>query len=1051
MPGSIFRQTALSAIILFVLNLSSQAQEYRFRNYGIEQGLPHRFVYTVNQDQAGFMWIGTSTGLARFDGFEFEINPSGDSLPSGFVVKSFDDSQGRIWFGFNNGGVAVLSDNRISVPENNDMRTLVTGIAEDSEGNILVTSQQHGMITIDREMNITPLHDMFSGTAITTMAVTQDDRLLIGTFEGLYIYNYSPGSIPQMANKIEGLPSVAISTLLTTREEGIFAGTRGYGVYHLANRADGGFDVTNIGAGYGFENTTVESLYRDRSGNLWVNTRGDGVFRLSTPAVEEEVSVVKNFTTRNGLPADIIHQTISDAEGNFWFATFDGLSMLADEAFSFYRSFREPFGQNVLSVFSDNNHFWLGGESGLMRISRVSGEQTFLGTGRGLPFDNVTAITGSKDGTLWVGTSENGIYKLDRSSLTAERFYFSAYSLENAVHDLQYDNGLLRAATSSGVLEFNLETAERLRFGTDEGMPHNYIRSIFQASDGTNWVATRGNRLVDIEIAENRRTIMIPSMELDFVALTEDAEGDLWAATAGNGIIRVSNDTMVQLTTDEGLHSNFCYSMITDDRGTIWVGHRLGVSRINPETYHVRTYSTESAITGDFNHNAGHKTLDGLLLFGTTGGLVIYDNSREKEFTAPPILNITSIQVSDDRYMGVDRISLPYGSYRFRIDFIGFSYSDPDKVSYQYKLEGFDLDWSDPSEQRYAYYPRLDDGNFTFLLRATNADGISTEHPLELAIIIDKPIWKKWYFFLFVALFAGLALFIFIKIRERNLRIEKERIEKELDIRTREVVEQKAEIEHKNKDITDSINYAQRIQASILPPVTKISENFRESFVFYQPRDIVSGDFYWFDKVAENKFLIVCADSTGHGVPGAFMSMIGTTLIKDICMRPDISSPSDVLATLDREVTSTLNQNIDPSGKSTDGMDITVCEFDLERSYFRFASAMRPIMMHHKGELTYIRGSRNSIGGYYTEQKEFENQGYQLDPGDIIYLFSDGYPDQFGGPLGKKFKMVRLKNLLADICDKPMSEQHEHIRNSFNLWKGDHEQVDDVLFMGIKV
>jgi len=108
-------------------------------------------------------------------------------------------------------------------------------------------------------------------------------------------------------------------------------------------------------------------------------------------------------------------------------------------------------------------------------------------------------------------------------------------------------------------------------------------------------------------------------------------------------------------------------------------------------------------------------------------------------------------------------------------------------------------------------------------------------------------------------------------------------------------------------------------------------------------------------------------------------------------------------------------------------------------------------MMLHKGELSYIRGSRNSIGGYYTEEKAFENQGYQLNRGDIIYLFSDGYPDQFGGPMGKKYKMVRLKNLLADICNKPMNEQYEHVRNNFKTWKGNYDQVDDVLFMGIKV
>lgn len=221
----------------------------------------------------------------------------------------------------------------------------------------------------------------------------------------------------------------------------------------------------------------------------------------------------------------------------------------------------------------------------------------------------------------------------------------------------------------------------------------------------------------------------------------------------------------------------------------------------------------------------------------------------------------------------------------------------------------------------------------------------------------------------------------------------------------------------------------------------------------YQPRDIVSGDFYWYDRVTSERFVIVCADSTGHGVPGAFMSMIGTTLIKDICSRPGVNSPSDILKTLDLEIMSALNQNLEAE-KSNDGMDIIVAELNLRTKYLRVASAMRPMIIYIGGEQVYVKGSRNSVGGHYdkeAERKEFQDEGFQLSEGDIIYMFSDGYPDQFGGPLGKKFKMVRLKNLLRDIHDKSMEEQHNYIKSNFNLWKEDLEQVDDVLFMGLKV
>jgi serine phosphatase RsbU (regulator of sigma subunit) len=272
-----------------------------------------------------------------------------------------------------------------------------------------------------------------------------------------------------------------------------------------------------------------------------------------------------------------------------------------------------------------------------------------------------------------------------------------------------------------------------------------------------------------------------------------------------------------------------------------------------------------------------------------------------------------------------------------------------------------------------------------------------------------------------------------------------------LDDRTKEVREQKEEIEIKNRDITDSINYAQRIQASILPSVRKLQQYFTGSFVYYAPRDIVSGDFYWFDQLpGTNKFIIVCADSTGHGVPGAFMSMIGTTLIKDICNRIDVKSPADILNILDNEIKATLNQNLEGE-RPNDGMDIIVVELDVATNRMRCSSAMRPFIVYQNGEQLYFKGSRNSIGGQVREEKIFETVELQLTKGDIIYMFSDGYPDQFGGPHGKKFKMVRLRNLLKDIYEKPMEEQYNYVKSNFELWRGELSQVDDVLFMGIRI
>jgi len=301
-----------------------------------------------------------------------------------------------------------------------------------------------------------------------------------------------------------------------------------------------------------------------------------------------------------------------------------------------------------------------------------------------------------------------------------------------------------------------------------------------------------------------------------------------------------------------------------------------------------------------------------------------------------------------------------------------------------------------------------------------------------------------------MAMVLGLG-YIIINIRERNLIKQQEFLEKELKARTKQVRKQKEEIEVKNRDITDSINYAQRIQFSVLPSNSTLLEHCSDAFIFYRPRDIVSGDFYWFDFFPKQKrLLIVCADSTGHGVPGAFMSLIGTTLIKDIAMRPDVFSPADILYRLDKNIQSVLNQNTE-SEHASDGMDIIVCEINTETYLTKISSAMRPVIVYQNGVPTTYKSNRSSIGGQPLENKYFETTELQLSKGDTIYMFTDGYTDQFGGPTGKKFKMNRLQTILDDIYRRNMNEQLRSIKEHFDLWRGASNQVDDVLMIGVRL
>ncbi len=554
-------------------------------------------------------------------------------------------------------------------------------------------------------------------------------------------------------------------------------------------------------------------------------------------------------------------------------------------------------------------------------------------------------------------------------------------------------------------------------FTTLNQLPHNNIACVFMDSQKRLLFATRTNGVYQLnEKDEPVNLFPVGASEIEFKSIAEDEQGSIWAATYGDGVYRFKNDSVYHITANLGLKNDYCYSIVSGINHSIWTGHRVGISRINTENMRVTKYDMNTGITGDCNPNAVYKSTTGILFFGTTEGLISYDPSKESKRKIPPFQNITRVLISDKAYDPDQQIAivLPYKPYRLRIDYIGLNYRDPGSVRYQYKLEGHDLVWSDVTDATSAYYPRIEEGDYVFLLRSYNSDGLTNTDPVSVKIRIRPPFWKTWWFITLVVLTLFMSVFIYVKIRERKQKLLQEYLETELAARTKEVVEQKEVIEIKNRDITDSINYAKRIQTSMLPPVKRLQQFFSGCFVFYHPRDIVSGDFYWFDQINENKFVVVCADSTGHGVPGAFMSMIGSTLIKDICTRENGNSPSAVLRVLDCELRNTLNQNIEDGSSANDGMDIIVCEIDLKTHYMRFASAMRPMIIYRNGEEVFIKGSRNSVGGHYDKEDNiFEDEGIQLSKGDIIYMFSDGYSDQFGGPMGKKFKMVRLKKSAA--------------------------------------
>ncbi|MBA3665335.1 MAG: SpoIIE family protein phosphatase [Bacteroidetes bacterium] len=286
-------------------------------------------------------------------------------------------------------------------------------------------------------------------------------------------------------------------------------------------------------------------------------------------------------------------------------------------------------------------------------------------------------------------------------------------------------------------------------------------------------------------------------------------------------------------------------------------------------------------------------------------------------------------------------------------------------------------------------------------------------------------------------------------INMRNsLRSYSEDMEQQVKERTHEVIIKGRKLEIAYKEIRDSINYAKRIQESILPGNEMVTHVFKNSFIFYKPKDVVCGDFYWFGQQGDEA-VIAAIDCTGHGVPGALMTVIGNSLLNQIVTSGGITSPSNILTQLDKKLHETLKQH--GNIITNDGMDAAVVRYKLSKNEVTFAGAKRPLYLFKKGELIEIKGDKSPIGSFgHNLHKRFSEHRISMNTGDTLYMFSDGVQDQFGGDNGKKFMIKQFRDLLTNIQDLPMPQQATRIEKEMHEWQRDYEQTDDMLLIGIR-
>jgi ligand-binding sensor domain-containing protein/serine phosphatase RsbU (regulator of sigma subunit) len=1043
----------LLGAIGFMFPQMVRSQAYTSTQYASADGFPNQFVYSIQQDEQGYLWVGTGEGLLRFNGQEFMHLFEGDSLAENFVSASLHESSGRIWYGHQNGGITIMDGKTFKVASNKAIpKGQINRFRLSPSGEPWFSIQGRGLVKALNDGKYIAFENEFRDLIIRDFEFVSETELLVATTEGVFVYQINDFGFPVLSSSNAILEGKEVHALLKDGNAFYMGTNAGLYLIPTAELMQGRAYPMAQGL---LSSADVRSLLFDKDKNIWVSTWGKGLFKLlnsskSFSRYTESIS----FLQSGQLQAPNINLVFQDREGTMWVGSHGaGLFKLSDKILE-YVSVEEISGNaNIYSLSSQKGTTIYGSYGSVVIYNAEQSELRVLKEEDGVPTDAVTCVYVDRKKTLWIGTEISGIHYMPRGAEKFTELPLEEDLLTKSINDITGSDQFIWIATKFGLYKYNTIIGTWFRYSTENELRHNDISAIWKDSTSNDlWVATQSNYLTKIRGKEITDYPIIEGNEaLKITGIQQDRDGNIWISTYGDGVYWHNLQSYVHYGRDDGLMSDYCYGIRLDGEGTAWVSHRGGVSRIKPSSGQIRVLTGKDGFIGDCHRNAIVIEGDKGILFGTDKGLMRYYRGRDQVNTTPPKIDLLGITVTidnEDQTFHEGPIELPAGAYRVRFDFIGLTFRKTEDVTYRYILNAYDLDTT-LTNVNFAQYNRLEEGSYEFTVVACNSDGYCSEESIRVQISIAKPFYKRTWFLATTS--AGLIslIFLVIRVRERQQKRAKEFLQRELDKRTHEVVEQRDELERKNKDITDSINYAKRIQSAIIPAAKKLSDVLPDSFIYFRPRDIVSGDFYWLNQYGD-KLLIACADCTGHGVPGAFMSIIGSTVLQDTLSRQEVTSPTQVLFRLDDEIQKLLNAE-QGEDKPRDGMDISVCEIDLKTREVRIASAMRPVFLYRGGEEIQVKGSRHPIGGGYKDDKEFNMQTYQMQAGDMIYMFSDGYADQFGGPEGKKLKIARMRELFEFMHSRPAEFQQNTLHTTLLKWMGDYKQVDDILVMGIRI
>jgi ligand-binding sensor domain-containing protein/serine phosphatase RsbU (regulator of sigma subunit) len=1044
------------------------------------------FIQNLLQDRKGQLWVGSAQGVFRLDRASSQFQPLNflsqvsSPLPAQQIVyKLFEDTKGLLWIGTEGGLVQYNPLTRQSVvyntaaPVNRQLPfNQIRDIVEDAEGNVWIGTFGGGLCLLNQTSQTLSYlqHQVGNSNSLssnTILSLLADDKgtIWIGTENGgVSRYDSHSKQFTHYTNDPTDLGSLSNNSVysLYKDQEGTFwMGTWSGGVNILPKYANKFVHYKQVpNNDQGLSNNNVLAISGDHAGNIWIGTDGGGMDRFD-PVSRTFQHYRNDPQQKNSLNSNVVFSIVEMEPGLM------GMGLLGGGGFDILDVKTGAFihhkfnasdttslsNEVVLTVHKDRlGNVWLGTVNGLNCYNKRTGSfiryMNDVRNPKSLITNTVLAIHEDRAGYLWVGTT-SGIDRFDRRKNEFTHFHTdpdnqNGTGLEEIQCIWEDRNQVMWVGTRAGLHRFNRQAGTFTSFTEKDGLPNGLVFGIQEDRQGNLWLSTNKGLSKFSPQQKNFRNF----------SLSDGLQGQEFKRQAS---YQASN-------------------------GEMYFGGVNGFNRFHPDSVKNNPFLPPVVIT---SFEIFNKPVE----VGTENSPLQQHISQTKELT------------------------LSYQQSVFSFQFSALNYSSPEKNQYAYMLEGFDKNWNQIGTRRSVTYTNLEPGEYTLRVKASNNDAVWNDKGTSLKITITPPFWQTWWFRTLVTFTIIGSAITFYRIRMNAIKAQKAELEKQVKERTSEVMQQKEELtsqaEHLqtlvnelqetqeelmqqqeelqtqaemmiqtndelkevhervaiqrdhlqqvNEQVMSSIQYANTIQKAILPSQKKIDKVFPEHFIIYRPKDVVSGDFYWFahlpkeeTNLAHDITMIAVVDCTGHGVPGAFMGIIGSTLLNEIVNQKRIFDPAQILEHLHLGVKQAVEKS---EGVNTAGMDVClVCmeSGEGDQVKLRFGGAKRDLLYvrARTNTLEKLVADRRSIGSEPTQA--FTTKEITLEKGSLLYLTSDGYADQ-NNPLRQKFGSMKLKEVIDQAIVLSLKEQKQVFEKSLHDHQQDAEQRDDITLLGLRL